>query len=508
MKSRTPNAKGARAKTARRPSPKSAKKSSGRKRAAKKPSRKKSAPPKLEAPSLPAVELKVETRAVSSLRPSRNARTHSPAQVRLIADSLLEFGWMNPPLVDAKDRIIAGHGRWEAAKLLGLSDMPVIPSKHLTARQKRAYVLADNRLAELAGWDLQILAAELGSLAKLGQDLGVLGWDPDEVRETIAAAGARLQGQTGPDDAPPLEEEEISREGDIWALGQHRLSCGDCTKPVDVGRLLEGRRAPNLMVTDPPYGVNYDPAWRERSGLAERGSLATGRVTNDDRADWREAWALFPGDVCYVWHAGTKSHIVSDSLDASGFVVRAQIVWVKPRFAISRGAYHVQHEPAFFAVRSGAEDDGWQEREDQPDQAAGLDPFDRFSQDHEISLYAVREKAGAKFRGGRKQSTVWNIEHLKSDTGHSTQKPVEAMRRPIENNSAAGDAVYEPFSGSGTTIIAGEMTGRICYAMEVEPRYVDMGVRRWEAFCGKEAVLEATGQTFAEVVKERSDAQA
>ena len=489
----------ARKKRAAKGASKARRRPSAKKRAAKKPS-----PP---APQIPVSALEVEWRPVAKLRPSRNARTHSPEQIALIAGSITEFGWMNPPIVDGRGRILAGHGRWEAAKLLGLSKIPTIPATHLTARQKRSYVLADNRLAELAGWDLQILATELGDLAKMGADLGVLGWSPDEVRETIAAAGATLRGRTGPDDAPPAPDVAFARAGDLWALGQHRLLCGDCTIPADVSALLESRRAPVMMVTDPPYGVSYDPAWRERSGLAGAGKLATGKVTNDDRADWTDAWKLFPGDVAYVWHAGTKAHIVSASLAAASFEIRAQIVWVKPRFVISRGAYHVQHEPAFYATRKGLEDDRWQERDEQPDQADGLDAFDRFSQDQETALYAVREKAAARYRGGRKQSTVWNIEHLKSDTGHGTQKPVDAMKRPVENNSAPGDAIYEPFLGSGTTMIAAEMTGRICYAIEVEPRYVDVAVRRWQEFTGKQAVLEATGQTWDEITEERADAE-
>jgi DNA modification methylase len=457
-------------------------------------------------PTIPSSDLAITVRAVSALKPSRNARTHTAAQVRLIADAIIEFGWMNPLIIDDKGRILAGHGRWQAAKLLGVAGVPVIPVSHLTVRQKRAYILADNRLAELAGWDPQILAAELGALGKMGFELGVIGWDPDEVREVIATAGATLRGKTGPDDIPETPETPVSLTGDLWALGQHRILCGDSTKPSDVASLLEGRRAPLLMVTDPPYGVSYDPKWRERSGLARPGTLATGAVTNDDRADWREAWELFPGDVLYVWHAGTKAHVVSASLEAAGFVIRSQIVWIKSRFAISRGNYHVQHEPAFYATRKGLEDDHWQELpegESQPDSAEGLDPFDRFAQDQNVALYAVRKGAVGHYRGGRKQSTVWNIEHVKNDTGHATQKPVEAMRRPMENNSAAGDAVYEPFCGSGTSIVAAEMGGRICYALELEARYVDLSVLRWQAFTGKTAVLEASGQSWAEVMEER-----
>jgi len=214
------------------------------------------------------------------------------------------------------------------------------------------------------------------------------------------------------------------------------------------------------MVTDPPYGVQYDADWRNRADRANGkpyGARAIGRVTNDDRADWREAWALFPGDVAYVWHAGTKADIVAESLDASGFAIRSQVVWAKSRFAISRGHYHVQHEPCWYAVRKGGT---------------------------------------GHWHGDRSQTTLWPIAHLKSETGHSTQKPVECMRRPIINNSAPGQPVYDPFLGSGTTMIAAEMEGRACLGLEITPHYVDVIVQRWQNFTGKQATLDGNGRTF------------
>jgi DNA modification methylase len=218
------------------------------------------------------------------------------------------------------------------------------------------------------------------------------------------------------------------------------------------------------MVTDPPYGVAYEPAWRKRSGLNAGGAF--GVVANDDRADWREAWALFPGDVAYVWHAGLKARAAVESLESCGFQMRAQIVWAKQQFAIGRGDYHHQHEPCWYAVRKG--------------------------------------KAG-RYVGGRKQSTLWQIDKpQKSETGHSTQKPVECMKRPIDNNSKPGDMVYDPFLGSGTTLIAGEMTARSVRAIELLPAYVDVAVRRWEEFTGRFAVLESNSATFMETSKLRT----
>lgn len=265
--------------------------------------------------------------------------------------------------------------------------------------------------------------------------------------------------------------------------GGHRVICGDSTAPQVVNNLLDGAK-PNLLVSDPPYGVEYDADWRRRAGIGSEGA-ARGAVLNDDRADWRDAWRLFPGAVAYVWHAGTQAADVALSLRSMGFAIRAQIVWVKQRLVIGRGDYHHAHEPAFYAVREGDDaDEDWQ---------VG------YEADHEIASYAVRKGQPGVFVGGRKQSTVWHIDHMKSETGHSTQKPVEAMRRPILNNSQPGARVYDPFLGSGTTVIAAEMEGRVCLGVELNPAYVDVIVRRWQAFTGKQAVLEHDGRTFAEV---------
>ena len=255
--------------------------------------------------------------------------------------------------------------------------------------------------------------------------------------------------------------------------GGHRLLCGDSTVATDVERVLGGAE-PHLMVTDPPYGVEYDPNWRNQRGLALRreegvegaigGGTAVGRVLNDDRADWREAWALFPGDVAYVWHAGLHAGEVEASLLAAGFIIRSQIIWDKTRLVIGRGDYHWRHEPCWYAVRRG--------------------------------------KVG-HWAGDRSQTTIWAIGHFKSETGHGTQKPVECMRRPIENNSSPGQAVYEPFSGSGTTIIAAEMTGRAAHAIELSPQYVDVAVKRWQEFTGKQAALDGDGRGFDDVAAQR-----
>ena len=403
-----------------------------------------------------------KSRPVTSLIPyARNARTHSDAQVAQIAASVREFGFTNPVLIDAEGGVIAGHGRLLAARKLGMTAVPTLELGHLTPAQRRAYVLADNRLALSAGWDEELLRIELGELQADGFDLALTGFDMDEIDSLLAGP---TTGLTDPDDIPAAPEVPVSRLGDVWLLGRHRLVCGDSTEAAMVERALNSVR-PHLMVTDPPYGVEYDPAWRNRAGLGT--TQRVGKVENDDRADWREAWALFPGEVCYIWHGALHAGTVAESLGACGFQIRAQIVWAKDRLVLGRGHYHWQHEPCW---------------------------------------YAVRDKATGHWSGDRKQTTLWQIASRAQDTEtvHGTQKPVECMRRPMENNSSPGQAVYEPFSGSGTTIIAAEQSGRVCHAIELSPAYVDVAVLRWQAFTGQEAVLEGQGANYAALAASRA----
>ena len=404
---------------------------------------------------------KVERRAIKKLIPyARNARTHSDEQVAQIAASMREWGWTNPILIDEANGIIAGHGRVLAARQLGLTDAPCMVATGWSEGQKRAYVLADNKLALNAGWDAEMLSLEIKGIADLGFDMTLAGFGEDEL---AALSADKTEGLTDPDDVPDAPERPVTVLGDVWLLGKHRIVCGDSTDADTVTKCLNGV-APHLMVTDPPYGVEYDPSWREKAGVAD-GDYAKGKVLNDDNADWREAWALFPGDVAYVWHAGLFAGVVGESLIATKFKLRSQIIWDKGQMVLSRGDYHWQHEPCWYAVREG--------------------------------------KTG-HWASDRKQVTVWQIDKpRKSETGHGTQKPVECMKRPIENNSSPGQAVYEPFSGSGTTIIAGEITGRSIHAIELDPTYVDVAVKRWQEFTGKQATLEDDGRSFADVSGER-----
>lgn len=424
-----------------------------------------------------------------------NANQHPVEQLELIARLIARHGFTTIPLIDvSRDFLLCfGHGRLGALELMWSRGEPVafpngapIPPGQIpgidcsgwSEAQLREAILADNQSARLSAWEVDLLRNELLWLQANGGELWATAFNEAELARWTAPPGSA--GLTDPDDAPPVGEHPVSNPGDIWILGQHRLACGDSTDAGVVERLL-GRVKPGLMVTDPPYGVEYDPSWRGRAGVGSKGA-AVGKVMNDDRADWREAWALFPGAVAYVWHGGLHAAVVAESLTATKLLIRSQIIWVKTRPVLSRGHFHWQHEPAYVAVRHGKEILG----------AA-------FEEDHAVAAYAVRFGETAAWEGDRKQSTVWQIEHLKSDTGHGTQKPVECMRRPIVLNSPPGGAVYEPFSGSGTTLIAAQMTGRRCYAIELDALYVDVAVRRWQAFTGQDAVLEADGRAFAEV---------
>jgi DNA modification methylase len=418
---------------------------------------------------------RVERRSLQSLAASEsNARTHSAEQIGQIVASMQRWGWTVPILVDEGGEIIAGHGRLEAARQLGLAEAPVMVAAGWSEAEKRAYRLADNQLGLNAGWDLGTLSKELQQLKEWDFDLTLLGFT-----DLDALMRGPQKFLTDPDAAPPCPREPRSHPGDVWTMGRHRLMCGDSTARDVVDCLLANAK-PHLMVTDPPYGVDYDPKWRR--GFAPGAEVATGIIRNDDRCDWYAAWQHFPGSVAYVWHSGLHCSEVQRSLERAGFGLRAQIVWVKTRPVISRGHYHWQHEPLAYLTKDAELEDHW-----------------RFVPEHEIVSYAVEGGHSAAWNGGRKQSTIWQIEHLKNDTGHAAQKPIECMRRPLDNNSKSGDGVYDPFVGSGTSIIAAEMTGRTCYACEIDPAYVDVSVLRWQAFTGQSAIRERDGAAFGVV---------
>ncbi|MCU9849282.1 DNA modification methylase [Defluviimonas sp. WL0024] len=394
---------------------------------------------------------------------ARNPRRNEKA-VATVAASIAEFGWRQPIVVDEAMVVLAGHTRLEAARQLGLETAPVHIARGLSEAQTRAFRIMDNRSSENAEWDNELLGLELGDLLAAEFDLGLTGFTDEELDALMnGLKDCAVGAQDGEDDVPAVPEDPVSRPGDLWILGNHRLLCGDSTLATDVERLL-GTVKPLLMVTDPPYGVEYDPGWRNQAGAAK--TRRTGKVLNDDRADWREAWALFPGDVAYVWHGALHAATVAESLEAAGFAVRSQIIWAKDRLVLSRGDYHWQHEPCW---------------------------------------YAVKKSGKGHWAGDRKQTTLWQISGRDQDTDtvHGTQKPVDCMRRPVLNNSSPGQAIYEPFMGSGTTLIAAETTGRVCLGIELNPAYVDVSVERWQQFTGQDAVLDQDGRSFDDVTSGR-----
>ncbi len=289
-------------------------------------------------------------------------------------------------------------------------------------------------------------------------------WDTDELERLFTQSQTPVAGHTDPDVVPAPRRTSI-REGDLFALGGHRLMCGDSTNARVVAQVM-GTVTPVLMVTDPPYGVSYDPTWRATAGV-NKNTKKLGGVANDDRADWSDAWRLFPGAVAYVWHAGLKSSIVQASLERSAFTLRAQIIWAKDRLALSRGDYHWQHEPCWYGVREGQQ---------------GRRTGDR----SQSTLWRIDTPSTVKDMSPPHTSTVWEIPSRDDDGhGHGTQKPVECMARPMRNHHAA--AVYDPFCGSGSSLIAAEQLGRRCIAVELSPVYCQIEIDRWETFTGKKA---------------------
>jgi DNA modification methylase len=350
---------------------------------------------------------------------------------------------------------VKGHGRLMAAQRLGMETVPVDWQDYSTDEEEKADRIADNKISELAEDNMEALLSEMQEINLAGADLELLGMGEEELDGLLSQIGG---GEGPPPEAEPqIDMAEELREkwgvetGQLWQLGDHRILCGDSTKVEDVARVLAGDK-PFLMVTDPPYGVEYDATWRKAAmpdtNPGKAGGMH-GKVFNDDRADWREVWQLFPGDVAYVWHAGNKAHIVAESLISCGIEIVAQIIWAKTNHVIGRGNYHPKHEPCWYAVKKG----------------------------------------GARnFTEDRTQNTLWEIASNKeNETRHSTQKPVECMARPIRNHDS--EFVYEPFSGSGTTIIACEQLGRKCRAIEISPGYVAVAIQRWVDATGGAAKL-------------------
>ncbi len=409
----------------------------------------------------------------------KNARHWNAAAVAKVAASIREYGFRQPIVVDAHDVICIGHLRLAAAKSLGLKEVPVHVARDLTPAQIRGLRLADNRTNEESEWNDDLLGPELAELSDLGFDLTLTGFDVYEIDKLLRDPLDEEKAEQ----APPLPDVAATRPGDLWLLGNHRLLCGDATSPEAVALLL-GDRKPQLLVTDPPYGISLDSEWRDRAGINQHGPAAASymkhrteghtntTISSDTRSDWSEAFELVPSLQCgYVWHASKFTREVLDGLLRIGFVHHQQIIWDKQRAVLTRTLYWFGHEPAWF----------------------------------------VRKKNAPWYGKAGENSTVWSVESPKFIMGrsdeekfdHPTQKPLELMRRPILNHTKRGEGVYDAFLGSGTTLMAAELTERVCYGIELDPKYVDVVILRWQGLTGKQATLEADGQTFEQLKAER-----
>ena len=398
---------------------------------------------------------------------ARNPRTHSDAQIAQIAASIAEFGFNNPILVDTGAGIIAGHGRLLAARKLQLKEVPVIVLDHLSEAQKRAYILADNRLAENAGWDEELLRLELATLQDEDFNLDLIGFDDQELARLLAEQDA-AQGLTDEDAVPELPQTPVSALGDLWLLGNHKLLVGDATAPADSGRLMAGDAA-DLVFTDPPYNVDYEGYTEER--LKIKGD----RMSDADFKQFLEnafrsyRTVLKAGASLYTCHSSSWQREFQNALEASGFEIRCQIIWAKNTFAWGFGRYKFQHEPIFYAHVAGQKD----------------------------SWY-----------GDKSQSTLWEEKKPAANRLHPTAKPIELIERALINSSKSGDLAVDLFGGSGSTLIACERRGRKARLMEIDPRYADCIVRRWQEYAGNQAVLDGDGRTFEAVAQERMGARA
>lgn len=385
-----------------------------------------------------------------------NSRTHSEDQVKQIAASIAEFGFTNPVLIDENNSVIAGHGRIKAAQLLNLGNVPCIILEGLTEAQKKAYVIADNRLALNAGWDEELLSLELQSLSEMDFDLDLLGFDEDEL---TAFLKEEIEPQSDEDEVPEVPEEPISKEGDIWILGNHRVMCGDSTSIDAVEKLMDGQLADQL-ITDPPYNVAYEG--KTKDALT---------IQNDSMSDegfrlfLRDAFAtadavMKQGAVFYIWHADSEGYNFRGACHDVDWTVRQCLIWNKNSMVMGRQDYHWKHEPC---------------------------------------LYGWKDGAGHLWNADRKQVTILDFNRPTRNTEHPTMKPVDLIEYQILNNTKGQDVVLDLFGGSGTTLIAAAKNGRNARLMELDPKYVDVIVKRWQDYTGKDAILESTDETFAEL---------
>jgi DNA modification methylase len=386
-----------------------------------------------------------------------NPRQISDAAVAAVARSIREFGFKVPVLVDKDGTLIAGHTRIRAARREGLTEVPVIRADDLTPEQVRAFRVADNMLHELATWDNELLSIELSELQSAEFDLGVIGFDGDELAKLL---GTELtEGLCDADDVPAPPDEAITKPGDLWVLGDHRLLCGDSTNADDIARLLDGEKAA-LCATDPPYLVDYTGERPNHSGKDWTANYREIDIKDADgffRSLFRNVIAsLAPNAAIYCWHAHKRQALIARVWEDLGILDHQQIIWVKPSPVFGRVFWHFRHEPAMMGWIKGS----------QP-------PHD----------------------GDQSVNSVWEIDWEGKSrivgNEHPTQKPVEIFARPMRKHTKRGDVCFEPFVGSGSQLIAAEQLGRRCFAMEISPVFVDVAVRRWETFTGKRAERRA-----------------
>ena len=442
--------------------------------------------------SIPAMASSIEIWQVDRLIPyAANARTHSEEQINKVAASLLEFGFTNPILVDGKDGIIAGHCRLAAARKIGLTEVPVVILDHLSDAQRRAYILADNKLALDSEWDEDVLAAELGRLKEESFNIELTGFSDEELEELLDVDDGEAGDGVGEnDEIPETPANPVTKPGDLWILGDHRLLCGDSTSGEDVKRLMNGERA-QLFATDPPYLVDYDgtnhPQNSARKAKVARGDKSgtdgnkdwssTYGVTWDDSSQGPELYegfikaaidhAIVDNAAWYCWHASKRQAMLESVWIKFDVLFHQTIIWQKTRAVMSRAYYLWGHEPCLF---------GWIKGNKPP----------RVSDEH--------------------LSTVWSIPGLDGEDrpDHPTPKPLDCFAIPMRQHVKTGGLCYEPFSGSGSQIMAGEITRRRVYAMEVSPVYVDVAVQRFIQATGKIVYLENSGgKSFEEVAAER-----
>jgi DNA modification methylase len=415
--------------------------------------------------------LQVVTWPVEKLIPyARNARTHSDDQVALIAASIAEFGWTNPILAGADGIVIAGHARLLAARKLRMTEVPVIVLDHLTESQRRALVLADNRLALNAGWDEEMLRVELVALEEEGFNLDVVGFTEDEIEDLLRDPEEGHAGNTDDDSVPETPETAVTVAGDVWILGDHRLLCGDATQMDSVEKVMAGGLA-DMVFTDPPYNVNYGATMKDKLRGKKR-KIANDNLGQDFEQFLRDACgnilAVTKGAI-YVCMSSSELHTLQKAFREAGGHWSTFVIWAKNTFTMGRSDYQRQYEPMLY---------GWKE---------GTDHF---------------------WCGARDQGDIWFVKKPVVNDLHPTMKPVELVERAIRNSSKGRDTVLDPFGGSGTTLIACEKAGRQARLVELEPKSCDVIVPRWQEFSGKQAVIEGDERPFKELAAERLDVAA